>query len=362
MTPEICMSAVYVCHTYYHVFVSFLKEFKRSGGNGTADIILSTMSNDFESMADRIRESGVFRNVYSFDEKRDINFPDVMKWKKDRGNILFNMFARIIYTRKLAKKQEPFVPVDFKSYKEIYVFCDIDPIGYYLNMNHIYYHAVEDGLDTLRPCVYARTDNAGAWKLKRFLSKKMNLIFIRDGYGKYCLDMEVNNLGYIKDDPDVYIEEPRNALMDALTDDQKKIILKVFVKNYDGIIEISRSMEGGNNILVLTEPLLESLEDREKLFRDIVETYSKEGKVFLKPHPRDALDYPTVFADVPQFDRSVPMELLNFFKEMRFKKVISIYTQLGSIQFADEKVFLGNDFMDKYEDPSVHSRMKDANN
>ena len=30
------------------------------------------------------------------------------------------------------------------------VFCDSDPIGFYLNLKHIYYHSVEDGLDTLK--------------------------------------------------------------------------------------------------------------------------------------------------------------------------------------------------------------------
>ena len=88
----------------------------------------------------------------------------------------------------------PSIPTDLKKYKDVYVFCDNDPIGYYLNMNHIYYHAVEDGLDTLRPFVPALEDNKGYWKLKRFFSKNLNLIFIRDGYGKYCLEMEVNNL------------------------------------------------------------------------------------------------------------------------------------------------------------------------
>ena len=28
------------------------------------------------------------------------------------------------------------------------------------------------------------------------------------------------------------------------------------------------------------------------------------------------------------------------------------------IDFADEKIMLGNDFMDKYEDPSVHNHLK----
>ena len=48
------------------------------------------------------------------------------------------------------------------------------------------------------------------------------------------------------------------------------------------------------------------------------------------------------------------MELLNFFPGLRFKKVISVLTELKAIQFADEVVRLGADFMDAYEDPAIH--------
>ena len=84
------------------------------------------------------------------------------------------------------------MPVDFRNYRDIYVFCDSDPIGYYLNWKKIPYHALEDGLD----CIYyydtARYDNRGHFRLKAFLAS-LNLIFIQNGYSKYCVDMEVNN-------------------------------------------------------------------------------------------------------------------------------------------------------------------------
>ena len=50
------------------------------------------------------------------------------------------------------------------------------------------------------------------------------------------------------------------------------------------------------------------------------------------------------------------MELLGLFEGIRFKKVVSVYTHLDLIDFADEKIMLGDDFMDKYEDPSVHRK------
>ena len=48
------------------------------------------------------------------------------------------------------------------------------------------------------------------------------------------------------------------------------------------------------------------------------------------------------------------MEMLNFFPGLRFKKVVSVLTEVGAIQFADETGRLGPDFLDKYEDPKIH--------
>ena len=68
------------------------------------------------------------------------------------------------------------------------------------------------------------------------------------------------------------------------------------------------------------------------------------------------LDYDKYFPEVFKFDKKVPMEILNLFPGLHFKKVVSVFTQLGSVNFADEKVYLGKKFMDKYEDPSIHRK------
>ena len=45
---------VYVCHTYYHVFVSFLKELNLANRVEPADLIISTISTDFEDFKERL--------------------------------------------------------------------------------------------------------------------------------------------------------------------------------------------------------------------------------------------------------------------------------------------------------------------
>ena len=346
---------IYVCHTYYHVYVTFLKELKLGPEQrGKATLLLSKMSICFENLKERVESTGLFEQVLEYDDRCESFFPELQKYREDKGNLVCNMLARIQFTRKYAKLNEPYVPVNFKEYKDIYVFCDSDPVGYYLNRKHIPYHALEDGLNSLVHFDAARYDNRGHFNLKVFFSQKLNLIFIQNGYGKYCLDMEVNDISAIEYPCPKYIEEPRQALVDRLTQEDKDCILKAFVRDKDALEQqIEDSSESENRILILTEPLCD-LETRKQIFLDLIEEYSAEGTVFLKPHPRDILNYRKLFPDIPQFDATVPMEMLNFFPKLHFSKVISVLTDIHAIHFADECVRLGPDFMDRYEDPLIH--------
>ncbi|MCM1111687.1 MAG: glycosyltransferase family 52 protein [Muribaculum sp.] len=350
---------IYVCHTYYHVYVTFLKELKLpQEKRGEATLVLSKMSCNFEDLGSRVESTGLFAEVLEFDEKNERCFPELVRLRRDpagrSGGFLGNLLRRIRFTKRYAALQEPYIPVDFREYGDVYVYCDSDPIGYYLNWKHIPYHALEDGLNCLKNFDAARFDNRGHFGLKAFLSRRLNLIFVQNGYGKYCLDMEVNDISAIQYPCPRYIEEPRQALVDRLTEEDKQMILQAFIRDREKLErQIRESGAVGDKILILTDPLC-TLDVRERIFRDIIRMYEPEGTIFLKPHPRDELDYQTLFGEYPQFDATVPMEMLNFFPGLRFRKVVAVLTEIKAIRFADEVVRLGEDFMDAYEDPLIH--------
>lgn len=346
---------IYVCHTYYHVYVTFLKELALPHEKrGQATLVLSKMSNDFENLKSRVERTGLFEEVLEFDEKREDFFPELVRLRSAGHGFLGHLWSRIRFTKLYAKLEEPYIPVNFRDYGDIYVYCDSDPIGYYLNQKRIPYHAMEDGLNCLKNFDAARYDNRGHFPLKVFLSRKLNLIFVQNGYGKYCIDMEVNDISAIKYPCPQYIEQPRQALVDRLTPEDKSIILQAFIRDIEQLqAQIRAASDVGNKILILTDPLC-TLEVRERIFRDIIQRYEKEGTIFIKPHPRDKLDYRALFSEYPQFDATVPMEMLNFFPGLRFQKVVAVLTEIKAIQFADEIVRLGEDFMDAYEDPMIH--------
>lgn len=347
---------IYVCHTFYHVYVSCLKELALPADRqGKADLLLSTMSNDFGDLKERAGRCPLFEEVIMFEEKEDTFFPGLQKYHTDKGNLAFNMLSRIIYTKLLGRLEEQYVPVDFRQYRDIYVFCDSDPIGYYLNYKKIYYHAVEDGLNCIQYYDTARYDNRGHFGLKAWMSAR-NLIFIQNGYGKYCLDMEINDLSVISYPCKKYIEVPRAKLVERLTDRDKEILLRLFVRDLDELLEQLRKGEE-QKVLVLSEPLCD-LEVRRQIFSDIIEQYSRidgvQAQVIIKPHPRDVLDYHREFPEHIVLDGMFPMEMLNFIPGLFFKRVISVFTVPDGIQFAEEILFLGVDFMDRYEAPELH--------
>ena len=263
------------------------------------------------------------------------------------------MWNRILYTKKFGKLLEPDVPVDFKQYKDIYVFCDSDPIGYYLSYKKIYYHAVEDGLDTLKYCDQARVTNKGHFGIKAWMAKH-NLIFIENGYAKYCLDMEVNDISACPHPLPNFIEKSRNEMYDSLSAEDRRILVKAFLENIEQLeAQLKEAPQDLPKNLVLTEPLC-TLDVREQIFKDVIEEYCKNAVAIIKPHPRDVLNYKEIFKDQIVIEGKFPMEVLNFIPQMQFDKVISVFTVPGSIKFSGEVIFLGQDFMDKYEDPKIH--------
>ena len=71
---------VYVCHTYYHAWIAMVKELLLpKEEQQKATLILSTMSNDFGNLDERVRCSGVFEEVLMYEEKEDFHFPELAK-------------------------------------------------------------------------------------------------------------------------------------------------------------------------------------------------------------------------------------------------------------------------------------------
>lgn len=359
---------IYVCHTYYHAYVTCLKELnlrreKQEAGEdpGSATLVLSTMSNDFGNLPERAEKSGLFEAVFRYDEKPVEFFPELMPLRTNTGNLVQNMKNRMKLLKELARLETPFVPVDFRKYRDIYVFCDSDPVGYYLAGSKIRYHAVEDGLDCLRYYDTARYDNRGHFGFKAWMAAR-GLIFIQNGWSKYCIDMEVNSIAALQfPGPKGKMKElSREKLVQGLSAEDRALLVAMFLENREQLLfQVAAAHADGRPVmLVLSEPLLPDLADRKKLFETLIrenETMNgKKASVVIKPHPRDKLDYRKEFPQYVILDPKFPMEILNLVDGVCFDRVVTVFTVPDSLHCVKEKIYLGKDFMDRFEAPEIH--------
>jgi hypothetical protein len=343
------LKRVYICHTYYHVYVSLLKELNnRHVRNGKADIVLSTVSTDFKNLKDRLEKSQVFNKVLVLNEKNDIElFGDELKNYRS-GNLLVKLFNNIKYTRELATRLSVFIDIDFSKYNEIFVYVDGDPIGHYLNYKKIKYCAVEDGLDSLKYADYLFKQKF--FGLKKVLAR-LGIIFMPYGFSKYAVTVEVNDKKSVYTPKRKTIELPRKMLADGLDDREKRLIYEIFMSEYS----INNNMAiNKKTALLVVQPLypevLGDIEQQLQLYKDLIDEYCKEFIVYIKPHPRDKLNYIQYFKKCIILERYFPIEVLNFSNLLHFDRAITVYsTAIDAIDFVDEKITVGKDFLEKYK-------------
>ena len=196
------MNRIYVCHTYYHVYVSLLKELNNSDDKSyKVDIVLSKVSTNFKNLKDKLTKSKLFDNVFEMNEKNVIELlgEEIDSYiSANSGNLVVKLVKNIKYAKLIAIKLSKYIDIDFSKYDEIFVYCDSDPIGYYLNHQKIKYCALEDGLDSLK---YSYQSKQRFFGVKKLLAS-LGLIFMPNGFSKYavgeirCLSLNILNLTY----------------------------------------------------------------------------------------------------------------------------------------------------------------------
>ena len=167
--------------------------------------------------------------------------------------------------------------------------------------------------------------------------------------------MEVNDISCLKYEMSKYKEVPREKLINGVAKKDCHYLMDIFMP--DGEKLLAQLREGDSSkgkLMILSDPVCE-LDVRKQIMLDIIAEYGKGMQVIIKPHPRDVLSYETEdFKDCVVIRGKFPMEIMNYFPELHVDKVVSIFTVVDAIRFADQKILLGNDFMDKYEDPALH--------
>ena len=320
------MKNIYICHTVYHLLISIIKGIVNGEKNDI--LIYKTLPNSMYFIH-RMEELKIFNKIILFDCD-DSEFSDMCI-------IANNPIRKYKDGLKRLRKKYDFTCLDDRN---IYIFNDNSIVGAYLQMTKKKYRIIEDGLDC-----YKQIHKVHRFYFGRYvrIKKLFGLGLYSFGSSKYVQSIEINDkMGIDLPVKNKFIEVPRKELFERLTEEQKELILKIFLPKDDIIKEIK-----GNSTLVITQPLffdklVDSEEKQIRIYEDIVQNYSI-GKVIIKPHPRDTLNYEKYFKGcVVIKEKYIPLEILNFISGLKIKRTVTAFsTAIQAIDYCDEKICLG---------------------
>jgi hypothetical protein len=326
---------LYICSSYYHLLISLIRKMKF---NNEADLMLVAVSknnsiNDDNKIIEKLKKSNVFSNV------RVVDLSYCSKGLKR----YCGFFGQIFDIRKKIKNKE----YDLTKYDEIYIFQDYGAIGYLLSKQKIRYNLLEDGTD----CYKNKYSDILKKRQKKSLIKYIKRLFnfYDRGQSKFIKSIEVNDATDLFLKHDNVVELPKDELFESVKDEERKVILNIFLENDESL------KEKEIDLLLLTQPLdidgfVECEEQKIDVYKRIISDFSECGKIIIKPHPREELDYSKVFSNnnlVEVINKNFPIEIINFLN-IGIKRVVTIKsTAINNIKNCNEKIELGLEYIKK---------------
>lgn len=283
---------LYICSTYYHVYITLLKYFAIPF---KGDLVVCDDIPTGKLLTERISAYPWFHKVLFVEQSK---LPE----ERGKGAIDWAFFQH----KRRGKKIRPLVSFKLSDYTDIYIYHDGTPLGMYLADVGRKYHLIEDSLDfykSVRSSAQARCLHKRSWKYG--LQRALNAGYFPLGESRFLIDVEVNDKRDLQIEGQTIIERPRDALEQYLTDEQKATLMEIF--------GCARFEVEDKTALVLTEPLYKdgvvfTEKEQEEVYRGIVRYLCKNGyRPVIKPHPRDDMNYSTFGCQV--LNRFFPTEM-----------------------------------------------------
>lgn len=317
---------IYICTTYYHVLITLAKSLL---DKEETDIVLCDDIIGAENLYDKLNEYNIFKKVYFV---RQSIIPELVS-----KNFLKNLFYLHKFNYVMAQK---YININFNKYSDIYIFHDDTKIGHYLNDAGHYYHLIEDSLNFYQKILRTPFSYAVISDWKYYLKRILNYKYLPLGNSKYVLDVEVNENKNLKIKRKNIIEVNRNDLLNKAFLKHKNIIFDIFLK-----IDVNDLLHVNNKTLILTEPLyedniLQSEQEQIDFYKVIAEDFKRKNfNVYIKPHPRDCIDYSLCISDINIINKEFPIEVFNYIEDLSFSIIVSKSSScMDALNFAKVKI------------------------
>ena len=335
------MKNIYVCNTYFQLLITIIKVMKSDEKNSV--VIADTIDNA-KDLIKKIKSANIFSNIYFYEELK------VLNEFKER-----NIERKPFRKKEMIDLFKEYSTINFASYDNIYIYNDWTTIGAYLIDSKLRFHLIEDGLDAFyyikgnfKDRVTFLNPNL-LYRIKYIIKKILNIGYDFFGQSKYVIDIEVNDISKIFIKNKNVKEIRKKDLYNSLNKSEKRKIYYLFMSNNINLSSKNKSL------LLLTQPLyidnmVDTEEDQIKIYSEIIDQHIKKYNIFIKPHPRDNLDYKKINNNVNIIDKNIPIEVLKFNDEIHFEKALTITSSsINSLDFVKEKIEYGFDYLDQYK-------------
>lgn len=350
---------IFICHTCFHVLISLEKCLV---DKLDADLLMSDTVQECQELALKIDKMHIFESVRCIEElkKAEQYFNDTMIKHKNLKYVFMKHFDKGVFK-------------ELCQYDDVYIFNDAFLSGVYLQNKNIMYHLIEDGTDFMKDVEkgYLPLSERQGFFRKPWYKKSSTSIFMyhesvyfHDKRPKCVIDFEVNDKDTIPDWLETpIIENNRIQLMEQLTTDDKKKIIKCFMNEnaYQMLTDVCQTKKISKKALLITQPYgVADWCDNKKLVRyynELIQELARKYTVFVKPHPGDKNVYNKI-DNVCFLERYWPIELLMYNDSIQFDLGVTIAsTSINLLTNVKEKRILGEqhlfDYLSKYTDGGV---------
>lgn len=324
------MNQVFVCGTYFHVYISMLKHLYREDSNSKSLLILNDHTPDIEKIIPALKENGFFDH-YLFIPFRKIE-REIKRNNKWADKIFFRnktMFKAV----EEGSDINQYVPFIQQSQFNFFYLWGYPSAYFALRYPDNYARIIEDG---------ARNYILRTSKIKYFKRKYLLKTYIGDGFDNAIKEIQLQYPEQL--DPRLRHKGTTlefRKMQDNLSAEDNLRILNVFMQ--DQVM----CFDDHKKLLIITQPLSEDnlITEQYKisLYAAMIDEYARDHQVYIKPHPREKTNYKEQlghnFIEIP---RAFPLEMFDLMQNIIFDKGVTLFSSgISNLRCITHKIHLG---------------------
>lgn len=325
------MNQVYVCGSYYHIYISILRAIFHQNPERKSLIIIHDHIPHLHEIIPFLIEGNFF------DFHLAVPLTSINRTKTNK--LLRALKRKSLLTERVDSETDILKFEEFIRTAEINIFNNRGGAYNYFvqKFSGSYIRLIEDGLGNYQSLI---------GKFKIFRREYIFNLVIGAGHDDAVKEILVQF-------PEKVVEPLRQKakklelqkMQDSLSASDRERILKIFLHDY------SIAVGGEKNLILITQPF-QYLDAAAKIrmYNDVLDLYDGQYNIFIKPHPRDETEYTGkikyAFTEIP---RHFPLEMMNLLQDIQFDLGVTLYSgALHNITGVKERIFLGKGFLDKY--------------